>query len=369
MDTPNRQGMVLIVEDETGFREMLKACLEDSGYDVIAAEDGHHAVSAVKSTPPDLILLDVNMPGIDGFETCRRIRALEGGSDLPIIFTTARTSIEDVINGFDAGAVDYVTKPFNPQELLARVKTHLELKFSRDTIRMLGQERLHLLHILSHDLRNPLYNIGELVKIVEEDPDSKDDMLRLIKLASDQALSIVEIVCQMQSVESGKLSLELEPVDLRTAVEEARMLLRAKATQKGVEIVNLIEPGFSASAERRFLVNTIFTNLIGNALKFTHKGGAITVWAKEDGDKITVTIKDTGIGIPSNIIPGLFSFKSRTHRPGTMGEKGIGFGLPLVGKFMDAFHGSIKVESNDIATHPDDHGTMVRLIFERRSSK
>ena len=364
METASQQGKVLIVEDEVGLREMLRAYLEDSGYTVIEAEDGRHALALVASASPDLVLLDVMMPGMDGFETCRGIRALENGRDLPIIFTTAKTGIEDVIKGFDAGAVDYLTKPFNPQELLVRVKTHLELKHSRDTIWALGQERMHLLHILSHDLRNPLYNISELVKIIEEEPEDKD-MFRLIKLAVAQALSIVEIVCQIQSIESGKLSLELGPVDLHAAVEEAQLLLRAKAAEKGVRIENLIEPGLTAFAERRFLVNTIFANLLGNSLKFSTKGGCVTVEATQDDGKIAVTIKDSGIGIPARVVPNLFSFKSRTHRAGTMGEKGIGFGLPLVGKFMEAFHGAIEVSSNDIATHPDDHGTTVRLVFER----
>src|SRR5262245_5975246 len=161
--TPGRVGSVLVVDDTIGNLQVLSDLLGEQGYDVRAVTSGRQALQTVEHEPPDLILLDITMPDMDGYEVCRRLRSMEHSKDVPVIFLTALTETTDKVRAFDAGGVDYVTKPFQFDEVLARVRTHVALRHahialadSYERLRALEQLRDDLVHMVVHDMRSPL---------------------------------------------------------------------------------------------------------------------------------------------------------------------------------------------------------------------
>ena len=358
--------LVLVVDDQPKNVQVLGSILSDAGYDIMAATSGKQALDNVELETPDLILLDVMMPEMDGFQACRLLKASDKTRDVPVIFITARTELDDVIAGFDAGAVDYVTKPFNQKELLLRIKTHMELKRGKDVIRRFGQERVELLNILSHDIRNPVGNILTLLDMLRNKYATVDDVIPMIKSSAEQTLAVVNAVREMQAVEVGKIVITNSPLDCQAALEEARLLLRLKFQEKKVNLAVESEPGLMMLAESHTLVHSVIANLLTNALKFSESGSTVSMSARADGDdKVVLIVKDSGVGIPKFMIPKLFDFRAKTSREGTAGEPGTGFGMPLVKKFMDAYGGGIEVKSEDIDTHPEAHGTTITLSFRR----
>ena len=363
-----RKQTILIIEDEAYYRSMIKEYLEDRGYKVVEASDGNQALAATAAQPPDLILLDVIMPGMDGFQVCQRLKNVEKLKDVPVIFITAKMEPEDIVKGFDAGAVDYLTKPFNSRELISRIKTHLELKAGRDFIQQVSQNRMELLHLLSHDLKNPCFNILSFAKLLE-DGSSSAEILPLIQQSANQMLSIIELVCELQAIETGKIKLDIAPVNLASAMEEAKSLQQSRFQEKGVRLDIHVGEDLLILADKRTIVHTVIANLLTNALKFSMNGSTVVVAAEAREDKVIVSIKDTGIGIPNSTLPKLFNFHHKTTRSGTAQERGHGLGLPLVRKIMAAYGGSIEVSSKDINTHPETHGTIIVLTFAREKKR
>jgi two-component system sensor histidine kinase/response regulator len=155
----NPKPLIFIVDDVPGNLQVLIHILKQEEYRIAAAGNGHQALDMIPAARPDLVLLDIMMPGMDGYEVCRQLKTNPAAADIPIIFLTAKAETADIVKGFELGAVDYVTKPFNPAELLVRVKTHLELKFSREKLTDLIAARDKFFSIIAHDLRNPVQNL------------------------------------------------------------------------------------------------------------------------------------------------------------------------------------------------------------------
>src|SRR5262245_30053313 len=189
------KSLVLVVDDISKNLQVVGTLLRKEGYRIVPATSGAQALERVRAETPDLILLDLMMPEMDGLEVCRRLKADSATRSIPVIFLTASNEMEHLVSAFEVGAVDYVTKPFNPPELLARVRTHLELKHARDTIVRYGQElgRLNeekneFMGIAAHDLRNPLSAIKGFSEMIVENAQA---LLR--KEADDPAVSFKEI--------------------------------------------------------------------------------------------------------------------------------------------------------------------------------
>jgi len=167
VNTP--RSTVLIVDDVTKNLQVVGTILRTAGLAVIAATSGTEALEGARLQPPDLILLDLMMPVMDGLEVCRRLKADPLTAQIPVIFLTASNEMEHLVAGFQAGAVDYVTKPFNPPELLARVRTHLELKQARQRLREMNDEKNEFMGIAAHDLRSPLTALKGYLEMIADD--------------------------------------------------------------------------------------------------------------------------------------------------------------------------------------------------------
>ncbi len=228
----------------------------------------------------------------------------------------------------------------------------------------LSQQRLELLHLLSHDLKNPFSNISSLVELCESG-DNPVEILPIIKQAASHGIAIIDIAREMQAIESGKKQFSLVPVDFNKALDEATYLLKDKLEEKHIRIERDLPPQLSVIAEEHSLATTVLANLLTNAVKFSHPNSSVYVSAEIRQEAITISIGDKGIGIPATLLPHLFDFHHKTSRQGTAGERGTGFGMPLVKKFMEAFGGAIEVRSDDIVRHPDSHGTIIVLTFKK----
>lgn len=348
---------ILIVEDTPLNIDILQEVLGDD-YDLVVAINGLEALQVLETnSPPDLMLLDIMMPEMDGFETCRRIKSDDRYKMIPIIFLTAKTENQDLLKGFDLGAEDYVTKPFHIPELKARIKTHIEIQTNRRILTQKNRDFREMLHILCHDLANPLANIQSILNIMDDDHEGIADFIPDMSRTIRQGLEIIESIRNMRSLDEKGLT--TSPVNLIEAWIDSSAMLRFRFIEKGV----LLNPPDSSEpvwvlAEKISLMNSVINNILTNALKFTPGGKSVSVEIIRSNKVVIFSVKDEGIGIPADILAELFNPLSRlTHREGTDGEPGTGFGMPLVKEFMSAYGVSIDVVSEE------GNGTEIILKF------
>lgn len=356
--------IILIVDDVAQNIQVVGNTLRNKlKCELTFATSGSQALDRISKTPPDLILLDVMMPEMDGYEVCDILKADPKTREIPVIFLTAKTETEDIVKGFSAGGADYVTKPFNTDELLARVKTQLALKSQKDLIQQQNNEQKELLHVLCHDLSNPFSSILDGLQLIH-DMDSLSEFKPYLLNAVRNGLDVIDLVRKIRKLSDKEEDFRLNSVLLIDLVNESRMMLEAKFEAKKVELVINVEPEVRVVVETVSFVNSVLNNLLTNALKFSNSGSTITVSAAHgDDSKVIIKIVDTGIGMPGNILDNIFNVNKNTTRPGTMGEPGTGFGMPLVKKFIEAYDGDIKVESNEERDYPENHGTTITLTL------
>jgi CheY-like chemotaxis protein len=363
MPSSDRRPCLLLVDDTPANIDVLVGIL-GSDYNLKIANRGAKALQICASGQPvDLVLLDVMMPEMDGYEVCRRLRSDPATRDLPIIFLTAKTETEDVVLGFELGANDYVPKPFRPPELLARVRTQLALREQRREIARKNGELTEMVHILCHDIANHFAVAKLALEIAELQPrPDVPQLLARLTTAVRNGIALTTVVRELRRAEDK--SVRLIPVSLRAAVVESIELVEDRLRAK--EIVPRVSvPDIDVMAEPGALVGSVLVNLLVNAAKFSRPGSALEVQGEIDGDRVRLRLRDHGIGIPADMLQDLFEVTKSTSRPGTAGEKGTGFGMPLVKKFVDLFGGSIRVQSRDEALHPDDSGTEFTIEFRR----
>lgn len=348
---------ILIVDDSPLNTKLLKFILDEAGYETIVTSNGEEGIAAVEAHQPDLLLLDVMMPDIDGFEVCRRIKEDPGNENLPIIFITALDQTEDIVKGFELGGVDYVTKPFNKKVLLVRIKNHIDLlksrrKVERQAADLAASNRVksRMFSIIGHDLRSPLGSLKLSLDFINRgliDPkkeDFKDTVIKLLK-STDEALNLLENLLGWAKSQSDALIVTPEEIPLREAIESVARLVKLNLDNKHIKITIDIPEEIQVMADLH-MVNAIVRNLISNATKFTPSGGTITIKAMEaQGEMVRVEVTDTGVGIPPENLDKIFNPNVQTTTEGTDKEGGSGLGLLLCQDFVQKNNGEIGVES------------------------
>lgn len=349
---------ILVVDDTQQNVQVLTQMLRGKQYKVLAAFNGEDAIALLSRKAPDLILLDVMMPGMDGFETCREIRKEPAYDDIPIIFLSALSDVEAKVKALESGGVDYITKPFQQLEVLARIELHLrlrrlELERQENVARLekMNKEKDEVLGIISHDMRNPIGGIIGISNFLRTDGPSDDkeliDMLTLIESSAERLLLLVNDLLDIALIEANSLQLTFTDTDMGAYCNDVIQLHRATAKSKGVRL-DLIErvEGIMAEVDvTKF--SQIVGNLVSNAIKFTEEGGQVRVEigaVPNDPSQLQIQIIDSGMGIPKDLMPRLFE-KFGAQRLGTKGEKGTGLGMPLVKRYVDLHHGTVTVES------------------------
>ncbi|MCP4153866.1 MAG: hybrid sensor histidine kinase/response regulator [bacterium] len=367
------KSLILVVDDDPKNCQVLGSILKREKYKVAVAADGAQALGMLERIKPDLILLDVMMPGMSGFEVCKKIKENAATVDIPVIFLTIRSEVEDILKGFEQGAADYVTKPFNISELLARIQTHLELRRSKEVIIEQSLEQKTLLHILCHDLANPIrWTIGMLssVRLLNDIGEIKKRIAELNKVVCHEA-EIIKLGRDM-FLPGQKFSIKLEMVPLSAAVRQSVKILARSFRDKNIKIFVHIAENIRVKAEEVSLVNIVLSNILSNAVKFSEIGSGINVSAKlhKENGIVSFLVKDNGRGMSKSTVSHLFDMTGSAVETGTAGEKGTGYGMYLVKEIVSLYGGTIEVTSleKSQAIQNEESGTEVKITLQGQKS-
>jgi signal transduction histidine kinase len=350
---------ILIVDDEEQNRVLLEALLSSQGYRVVTAADGAQGFAAVKADPPDLILLDVMMPGQDGFEVCRQLKADPATWFIPVVLVTALSDREDRIRGIEAGADDFLSKPIHRWELLTRTKSLLRIKSLRDDLQKsyeqlqkLEELRDRLIHLLIHDLKGPLTSLllgADLLISHEGEPVVEEkhwELLRRMRQQVEYLTDMVQSLLDIARMEEGKLPLRPEALAVGELVRSAAAELAVPYASKGVSLETQVPSGLPPAHGDHGLLKRVLVNLLKNALDHTPVDGQVTVGAQpENAESLTIWVQDTGVGIPQAFHEKIFEKFSQVELREVHERRGTGLGLTFCRLAVEAHGGRIWVES------------------------
>ena len=353
---------ILVVDDTTANLQLLAGMLKERGYRVRPVPSGKLALQAIQKEQPDLILLDINMPEMNGYEVCAFLKADEALREIPVLFISALDETIDKVKAFAAGGVDYITKPFQFEEVEARVKTHLklrrlqlelqrqncQLRESYEQLKKLEELRDNLTNMVVHDMRSPLMGITGNLEILEMYAEKKlscEDMESL-RHARSSSLVLVDMVTSLLDIsrlEQGQMPLCVTCSDMDDLVQDALNSLGSLTKQVSLRYNKKSEPDMVTCDAN--LITRVIANLVGNAIKFAPEGSKVTVSVEKEGEGTKLCVTDTGNGIPLEYHGKIFEkfgqVETRQHRQ----RYSTGLGLTFCKLAVEAHGGNIGVES------------------------
>ncbi len=372
LDDLERKGLILLVDDVPKNLQVLAAILYQEGYEIAMADRGKAALEMMENIVPDMILLDIMMPEMDGFEVCRRIKENPKFQDIPIIFLTARHETETIIKGFEAGASDYLTKPFNALELISRVRTHLQLRqrtymllelnsnleekvkertaqleAAYEKLSKLDTAKSYFLGLLSHELNTPLNEIkgfSIILNSIVEDSDAKE-FIGYIRESSERLIKFAEMSLLITSLKSNKYQMQDVETDIHYLIDETIFNFNDIANQKNIvlqkqygECKNIINVDPS-------LIKTAFDIVLSNSIKYSPNQKNIYIQTFDDEEFLHIEFIDEGPGFSENSLENIFELFNTTELLNH--KEGLGLGLATT-KFIVDFHsGKINVSNNE----------------------
>ena len=361
MDRPAR---ILVVDDTPDNVRLLQLDLEDAGYEVVCATNGLDALECAASENIDVILMDSMMPVMDGVTALRELKATPELAAIPVVMVTAKFTEDDVIEGLGAGAHDYITKPYNRLQLLARVRSAIRIKESHDVVQQLNLSleeareqaerearfKSEFLSSMSHEIRTPLNGIVGMSELLSktELTASQVEFTDTIQSCSAALLMLINDILDHQKIEAGKIELEEIDFDLRRCIEEVCDIERSHLLERDLSIALLIEHDVPIEVRGDpGRLRQIVLNLVNNAIKFTAEGGVSIVLARAAAgtDRIRFEVVDTGIGIPEEARERLFRSFSQVNASTTRRYGGTGLGLSICKSLVELMDGEIGVES------------------------
>jgi two-component system sensor histidine kinase/response regulator len=352
---------VLVVDDNPANLGLLFDLLDEAEFEVLVAQNGESAIKRAQNAHPDIILLDVMMPGMDGFETCEQLKTDETTTDIPIIFMTALANIDDKMKGFTLGAVDYITKPIQPEEVMARIKTHLTIQALQRDLRKkneelsasllrekeLNQLKSRFISMVSHEFKTPLTTIllssNLLQRYGERMPvEKRVEELQVIERTVNHLNSLLENVLTVTKGQVGKIEFRPELTDVQQLCQ--KLIERFRAMSEETHSIEFSHVGdrLQASVDPKLLEH-ILSNLLSNAIKYSPTGSGVFFEFSGNNNELVFQIKDEGIGISEADQHHLFDPFHRGENVGTI--KGTGLGLSIVKQFVELHDGRISVES------------------------
>jgi two-component system sensor histidine kinase/response regulator len=340
---------ILVTDDQPANIQIVGNMLGKLGYEIVPAPDGPTALKRMALREPDLILLDVLMPGMDGLEVCRRIRENPEWKDIPIIFLSAADDKELIVRALEAGGVDYVTKPFNHAEMLSRVRTHLTLKMTRDRLKQLAEDKDELLGILAHDLKSHLGGMQMSAsvlrnRIAQLSEQKRAQLCENIYHSTGQLLAFVKEFLANSAADHG-FELRTEIVDIAGIVRRVAQDYDEAALRKNLKIHCEIPPEPLNALVDHTATTQVFDNLVSNAVKFSPPNREIRLVLRATGDHIECRVRDHGPGFSEEDKARMFRRYGRLSARPTGGEPSTGLGLSIVKKLVQAMKGDLTCDS------------------------
>lgn len=371
---------VVVVDDSRASTDALVSHMALEGFEASAYNDPIQGLQAIRADPPDLVLLDVMMPGMDGISLLKALRSQPATAELPVILLTALDETDDIVRGLDLGASDYLTKPPQLDVLSARVRTQLKIKHLQDQrekdivqLRELSTLKDKFLQIAAHDLRNPLNNISIGISVLDNMHEHGDlasgkeaeDITAIIETLRDAVnimRSIVNDFLDLQAIRSGKLELTLMPTEINDVIHSVVSQYAAYAEEKDIAIRTNLDDELAITLADPDRLTQVIANLVSNAIKFSPPGGVIGVRTRNVNRRQLIEVADNGPGIAEEDIPRLFEEFSRVASRPTAGEESSGLGLSIARHLVELHGGRIGVKSRL------DHGSLFWVELPIRST-
>jgi len=344
-----KRDTILIVDDEPANVYLLQLMLEEK-YELITSDNGKDAVKQAEEKLPDLILLDIMMPRMDGLEVCKVLIGNEITKDIPIILVSAKIQDKDVEAGLDMGAIDYIKKPVSEIELKARVRTALRIKHREDELKRLNRLKDNFLQIVSHDLLSPFTGVVNSSSLLLAkdlgNPLNKiqRELLEVIKGSAEKQLRYVKDLLTLALEESNRFVLKKEEVSLKKLVDEAMEINRLAAQNKNIDMVNTIDEKVLINVDQDKF-SQILNNLIRNAVKFTYGNGKVEASFRHENNRYFISIKDNGTGMNEKKIQELLGEGKVFSIKGTDDEAGTGLGIKICKSIIEAHKGELLIQS------------------------
>jgi two-component system sensor histidine kinase/response regulator len=376
--TTEERATILVVDDtEINIDVLVEALAGD--YAVRVALDGESALRSVAKALPGLILLDVMMPEMDGFEVCRRLKEVKATQDIPVIFLTALSEEEDEARGLELGAADYITKPFNPALVKARVRNHLELKRYRDHLEELVERQTHelaeahnrlkaldaakhdYLCAISHELRTPangVLGVAELALLEMADGDQLDTYRALFEQARERLMSAIDGALRLAALQGGDATIKIIPVDLGAIVATTSDRLREELSKQGLSLVPpQVRPGIVLGNEE--LIDQSITTTLKMAQKLAIPGTSVDTRCHEEKEMVVLFIEFKGRAMPEKLERTFFDTFSSARSASYVED--LGLAVPLVADIMRAMGGSAAIRCTP-------SGQVIQLAFLKKDT-
>ncbi|WP_418982288.1 response regulator [Alistipes sp.] len=348
---------ILAVDDIATNIMLLKAVLSRAKYKIITASGGVEALEKVEKENPDLILLDIMMPDLDGYQVLERLKADPAHQDIPVIFLTALHNPEDIVKGFKLGASDYISKPFNHEELITRVAHHIFLAAAQNTIlqqRDQLQETIEardkMYSVIAHDLRSPIGTLKMVFNMLTINLDRQTigednyEMLTMGNNITEGTFMLLDNLLKWTKSQTGRMNTVFQRVDICEVVLFASKMSDQVAQVKNITVDYDVEGHIEVDCDVD-MVKTIMRNLMSNAVKFSPEGGRIVISVHETPTHAVVSVRDFGVGIDEQDLPKLLNPEMHHTTYGTKNEEGSGLGLQLCQDLTRRNGGEITIES------------------------
>lgn len=337
---------ILIVDDVMSNVLLLKVLLTNEKFNIVTVSNGNQALDQVKKENPDLILLDVMMPDMSGFEVSQKLKADPEAVHIPIIFLTALNSTADIVKGFQVGGNDFISKPFNKEELIIRVSHQISLVAAKRIIEakteelkktIIGRDKLY--SVIAHDLRSPMGSIKMVLNmLILSLPKEKigEDMYELLTMANqttEDVFSLLDNLLKWTKSQIGKLKVVYQDIDMVEVVEGVGEIFAMVAGLKNIRL-RIESPECQAVHADIDMIKTVIRNLISNAIKFSNEGSEVLIKVEESDGMSVVSVKDSGCGIDEESQKKLLHTDTHFSTFGTNNEEGSGLGLLLCQDFV-----------------------------------
>lgn len=374
--------IILIVDDVPKNLQVLGTILYQQGCEIAMADSGDSALETLEEIKPAMILLDVMMPEMDGYEVCRRIKSNPETSDIPVIFLTAKTETEDIVKGFKLGAVDYLTKPFNSEELIARVRTQLELHDKREQLKelnatledkvyqrtqqlnkantklkQLDNSKSYFLSLLAHELNTPLTGIDGYVKLLKMEIDNSEhlDYLNSISESVNRLHRFSNFSQLITRIQNDSYHFLIEDIPLKMLINAAIISSDTAIKAKNITVVQNVPAEDTTVKGDSYLIQKVIEIILDNAIKYSNPDSKITINLTQTADDVRLDIKDRGTGFTKESLENVFAFFESDNLM-SHGE-GLGLGLATAKIIMDSHNAVIKAQNNI------DFGATLSLFF------